>query len=91
MNKSIWEFHLKITDVQTIEAPAFSEPLCVQIKNDFHPCLWMLVMPDMVAKSTYTVRIVGTGHERNDLRASQYVDTIQLQGGALVFHVFVGE
>lgn len=46
MNKSIWKFTLKITDVQTIEAPAFSEPLCVQIQNGV-PCLWMLVMPEM--------------------------------------------
>ena len=84
--KEIWKFPLEVTDEQRIEMPEASDILCVQVQRG-QPCVWASVIPD-AAKVKRLFAIYGTGHPRKVKQADQYVGTFQLQGGALVFHVF---
>lgn len=85
---AVWKFPLELNDVQTIDAPARSQPLSVQVQGGAVPCLWMLVNPENPT-GHFTVRIAGTGHPREDLHLEEYVDTFQIPSVGLVFHAFV--
>lgn len=81
----IWKWTLAITDRQTVEMPAGSRLLTVQMQGG-HPQLWALceetnfLIPRQIA-------IYGTGNPIPD-KPGQYVATFQSHGGALVWHVF---
>ncbi len=84
---TIWKYPIEPADVQTLRVPAGARPLAVQTQNG-SPQLWMLVEPAMPL-TDISVRVAGTGHERDDLWASEYVGTFQT--GPLVFHVFASD
>ena len=84
---TIWKFPIKTTDVQKVKMPQGAQILCVQVQHDT-PCLWALVHgPNSRAKERL-IRIFGTGHEVEFPGGLVYIGTYQMQGGALVFHVF---
>jgi hypothetical protein len=85
MKRTIWKFPLRVDDHVAIEMPMASKVLCVQVQLGT-PCLWALVYPD-AKMETRDFRVIGTGHpiERDP---GDYIGTFQLNGGALVFHVF---
>lgn len=97
---SIWKYELQVTDEQTIDLPASARILCVDTQggggSEFgyfgqRICLWALVNPSDV-KRPVTFRLFGTGHqvpEEFSAAPWYYVGTIQLRGGALIFHVFM--
>lgn len=87
MTRKIFKYPLETTDHQEVEMPIASVILCVQVQHGI-PCLWAMVNTDPeLAKEKRKVRICGTGHDVDD-HPDYYVGTYQLQGGALVFHVF---
>jgi hypothetical protein len=53
------------------------------------PCIWVVCDP-AADDTARTVRIIGTGWEIAD-PPGEYVGTYQLDGGSLVWHVFIGE
>jgi len=85
--QAIWKFPLQCANKNTIALPKGAKVLCVQTQRDV-PCVWALV-PDTNAEVVQerTFAIYGTGHEHESI-GGEYVGTFQLQGGALVFHVF---
>ena len=85
---TIWKFPLEATDEQTIYVPRGAKILSVRTQGET-PCLWALVDPDAEKEPT-AVRIYGTGHDVPD-DPGEFVGTVFLHGGSLVFHVFVGE
>lgn len=87
----IWKFPLAITDEQEIDMPDGAIILAVQTQwggpeQGARAFLWALCTPD-APNRTRKIRIAGTGHpiDEPDLH---YINTIQFDGGALVFHVF---
>ena len=85
----IWKFPLKVLDEQHITAPHIEKVLSVQVQFGV-PCLWALVDP-RADKEPYAVRVYGTGNPiPYDVDKFDFVDTFQLSGGELVFHVFIG-
>lgn len=83
--KTIWKFPLQAIDLQSIRIPQESEFLAVQVQNG-DPCLW--VRCDSEAKLIeQNIAIHGTGHEI-PASTGDYIDTYQLSGSALIFHVF---
>lgn len=86
--RAVWKFPLQVTDAQVIVAPMGAAPLAVQMQGDT-PCLWALVEPGNPPENR-TVQIVGTGHVRDGLYRDDFCGTFQLEGGALIFHVFMG-
>jgi hypothetical protein len=83
--KSIFKYPLAVDDLQMLDIPEGAEPLTVQIQHD-RPCLWALVDPEKPTERR-AFRTYGTGHPV-DTHPGAYVGTYQLDGGALVFHVF---
>lgn len=85
--QAIWKFPLQYADKSTVAMPKGAKVLCVQSQREV-PCVWAIV-PDINAEVTQerTFAIYGTGHEHESI-GGEYVGTFQLQGGALVFHVF---
>lgn len=70
-----------------LRMPLGAKPLSAQVQNE-QPQLWALVDTDNdhVDHRFYTI---GTGHPFPQ-DAGEFIDTIQLLGGQLVFHIFDG-
>lgn len=70
-----------------LRMPEGAEILCVQMQNDI-PCVWALVNTSFDME-TRRIMLVGTGHSvPAGCFIETYLGTIQMQGGALIFHVF---
>ena len=52
--------------------------------------LWALVNPEQKIMARRSIEIVGTGHicSSSDDSEKIYISTIQLMGGALIYHIF---
>jgi hypothetical protein len=85
-DETIWKFVLKPVDEQTVEMPSHARVLSAK-EQDGEICVWALVNPNDY-KTQRMFRVVGTGHTSERLDLWQFVDTVMLAGGALVFHVF---
>jgi len=84
--KVIHKFTLGVTNEQSVTLTDGAQPLCVQVQNG-KPQLWVLLDPQE-QPIEYTVYTVGTGHNTHHIKET-YLGTYQLEGGALVFHVFI--
>lgn len=82
--KTIWKFELHIDEPVTLLMPVGAEVLTVQAQGDI-PCIWAIVDPNAETE-TRRFYVRGTGHPLREV--GRYVDTFQLNGGALVFHLF---
>lgn len=84
---TIHKFPLKTTDSQKLFITHGAKILCLQVQNGI-PCVWVLMDTEehpVVAEVT----TIGTGHDAENVLPDSYIGTYQLQGGALVFHVFI--
>lgn len=82
---AIWKFPLPVLHDFSLLMPRDARLLTVQAQAD-RPCLWALVDPAAPVEPRQ-FRMWGTGHERAE-EPGAYLGTFQLDGGALVFHVF---
>ena len=82
--KTIWKCTLAPDSRQTVTLPRGAELLTVQVQFDLVQ-LWAVVDSSQPVETRY-IHIVGTGHPIGF--AGKYIGTFQLDGGALVFHVF---
>ena len=82
----IWKFELPIDNRVDIEMPVISRPLSVTLQGDT-PFLWALVDPSSGRQKT-RFHVVGTGHSASHVNPSNFIDTILMADGALVFHIF---
>ncbi len=84
--KKIFKYPLQTMDDQLIKMPAGAVVLTIQVQQDV-PCIWAEVDPvaPIIKRRFLTV---GTGHPMPDVDSAHYVGTYQIQGGALVFHVY---
>ena len=88
MKQSIWKFPMDVNDKVKISMPKGAEILTVQTQHET-PCIWALVDTENGKEERY-FEIFGTGHPiPNDMGVERkYINTFQLKGGALVFHLF---
>jgi len=84
---TVWKFPLRVDDTQTIEMPSGSEVLCVQNQSDT-PTLWARVPNVHAPMMERKFHLIGTGHQAGTRDLRQYIGTVQIMGGMLVFHVF---
>lgn len=86
--QTIYKYPLEVADQQTISLPKKSKILTVQNQKGI-PCLWALVDPNELEFEERIILTYGTGHKiefsEDDI---SYIETYQLAGGDLVFHVF---
>ena len=87
-DKRIWKYKLNPVDIQTVKMPAGSVILSCQVQDDV-PCLWAKVEPEL-KKIERVIEIIGTGTPISESLNIErvFIDTVQLHGGSLVFHVF---
>lgn len=84
MNRSIWKYSAPINDRLLLMMPEGAQIVCVQMQGET-PCLWALV--DCSAQQrqrAFSWR--GTGQRFDE--QGEYIGTVQLHSGALVFHLF---
>ena len=84
---AVWKYEIEITDYFDLQIPEGSTILSVQVQERT-PCLWALVNPNN-PKRTYKFRLAGPGHPVKIEESDNYLGTFQMQGGALVFHLFL--
>jgi len=83
----IFKYELEATDVQTVSMPFAAEILSAQVQHG-RIRIWAKVDPTRDCEGR-TIVIAGTGHEINEPGGRLvFIDTVQLHGGSLVFHVF---
>lgn len=85
--RTIWKLELEAKGEQIKWLPWGAEILCVQMQKE-KPCLWALVEDTNDLKER-TILIYGTGKPISESYfALKYIDTFQMIGGDLVWHVF---
>jgi len=87
--KSIWKYPVEGgTDIIHIEMPKDAEIISMQVQHGT-PCIWAIV-DDNNEKVDRVFEIIGTGHSLPELRylERKFIDTFQVNGGSLVFHLF---
>ena len=83
----IYKYPLTLETRQSIHMPMGAKLLSVQAQFNC-PCLWALVDPEAVT-IIETIYVFGTGHQiSKDEEELTFLGTVQLDGGALVFHVY---
>lgn len=83
--KRIVKYQLLIIDEHEVAMPEGAKILCVQVQYD-QPAIWAIIDDEKPMKNR-VFRIVGTGHPI-DFDTQNYIGTVQLLDGNLVFHVF---
>ena len=83
---TVFKYALEITDRQEIPLPPRATILSAQVQRG-KICLWVSIDPDELnLAEPRHIRIHGTGHLITE--SLRFIDTVQLSGGKLVFHVF---
>jgi hypothetical protein len=82
---TIWKYPLAMRDDVTIVMPRAAQVLAVDVQFG-RPQLWALVDPDGEPETRHFA-VVGTGNPCG-LSSTDYIGSVQLDGGAFVFHVF---
>lgn len=85
--KSVYKYPIRFEDTLELTLPVGAQLLTVQMQQGML-CLWALVDPE-APKRAYTLHCRGTGH-RIGPEVGRYINTIQVEGGALIFHYFCG-
>lgn len=82
--KQVLSFH---TD-QQIMLPVGAQILTIEVQHE-ELCVWYLCDPSKHVEP-WTFRVVGTGISLpDDMNLFTYKGTVQLHGGALIYHTFV--
>lgn len=80
----IHKYNFPVQDYVTLWIPYGAKILCVDEQYG-DPCIWALVENNNLLEEV-KLRIYGTG--RPIEQVGEYFGTVQLSGGALVFHIF---
>lgn len=82
---TVWKYDLPLWGEVDLVLPVHSEPIAVQARHGV-PVLWVLVTGNP-GRETRRFLVVGTGRPIGS-PIWRHVGTVQLDGGALVLHVF---
>lgn len=83
---TIYKYPIEITDIQNVTMPINAEILTAQMQRATL-CLWAKVDENNTCMYERTIEVVGTGNLMTD-HDRRYIGTVQLSGGALIYHVF---
>lgn len=84
--KTIWKYPLKVAGEQVVEMPEGAKIISAQMQGG-QLCLWAIVISCRAVESR-RICVFGTGHDISTDRAYEFIDTAQMAGGSLVWHVF---
>jgi hypothetical protein len=83
----VFKYEIVAEDSPTVQLPVGAEILSVGQQNN-KMFLWALVDTDEKVMEQHEFRVAGTGHEIKDAGFMDFIGTVQMYDGALVFHVF---
>lgn len=83
--KTVYKYRLNTDAYQYIVLPVGAKLLCVKMQAET-PFLWALIDKEQTHNEMVAIRCAGTGHDIKD--DVEYIDTIMVAGGLLVFHFF---
>lgn len=83
---TVWKYELGLTELDVIAMPKNARILHVR-EQDETACIWALVDPQETELEARSFCVYGTGH-RIPNRLGEYIGTVHLMAGSLVFHVF---
>lgn len=83
---TIWKEEIGIEDTVNLLLPLGAEILSCQVQHDT-PCIWYKC-DSVQSREPRTLRMFGTGHPIPEGLDLKFIDTIQVLGGTLIFHVF---
>lgn len=87
----VGKFPLDVTSVQTIKVKKGARFLHVDVQHG-RPCTWWVIDLDEPETEEVTLHFRGTGHPMHEKEAKwPHLGTVILEGGALVFHLFLEE
>lgn len=81
----IWKFTMA-PGTRTVDLPEGAQVLHVHEQRG-EVCLWAMVDPQSMIESR-TFLVTGTGHDFSGVDKTDYIGSVHLEGGSLVFHVF---
>lgn len=88
MGHSIYKYPLKAQEHQELELPLGAQILSVQAQRN-EICIWALVNTGTINTEIRRVSIYPTGRSSSSTLDREFLGTVQLHGGDLVFHVFL--
>jgi len=84
MPRKVFKYDVVMDDTFKLSLPQGAEVLSVGVQFG-EPRMWVLVEPTApVVERTF--RVAGTGHHITG--SLKFIGTFQLEGGALIFHLF---
>lgn len=91
MDFTVWKYEIPLDSLDerdefTLLLPEVAKPLSAQVQHGV-PQMWVLVIPGGQEQER-RFRVAGTGHRIQWSPNLVHIDTFQMHGGALVFHVF---
>lgn len=84
--QTVCKYSLALTDEQEVELPFGTRILSVEEQYD-GIVLYALVNTQQTKKIPYRIYIHGTGH--NVTTVGDFIGTVKMAGGRLMFHVFI--
>ena len=84
--KTVWKYELALTDLQHLILPENAEILKFDTQYNI-PVIWVLVDTEATDVEERVFRFCGTGHPIAK-GTYQYIDTIIMADGGLVWHLF---
>lgn len=89
--KTIYKYEIKDTDYK-LSLPKGFDILCAKSQIDKYGdegiFLWALVDPDVEDMEVVNIKVLGTGMNIDDSIKLSYIDTVMINNGKYVFHVF---
>lgn len=85
MSKTIYKYPLSVDRPNHLPIPPEGKVLSLQLQRG-EPCIWVELNPNHPIMSERVFLFVGTGHSVPV--SSEFIDTLQFDGGSLVFHLY---
>lgn len=83
--KRIFKYTLDIVDYQELTLSENSKILSVANQRDN---IVLYALTNELTTCTYAIIMHGTGHPADDVIGAQFIGTVSLYNGSLMFHVF---
>jgi hypothetical protein len=87
VERIIFKYELPVVEHSSVAMPVGAKILCAHEQHG-NVCLWALIDPTENRTKIRLFRIAGTGHPIEYTDQFVFIDTVFLDDGSLVFHVF---
>ena len=87
MKIKIWKYSLAIIEHQSLIVPGFVRLISVAEQRG-NLVVYMMVDEEAKTQNAIDIRIVGTGHPADSVYVWEFIGTVKMFDGELMWHVF---